>query len=138
MTKARSRGKVRPSYDPLPPVHGSRGFARVLARGCGGYNCNHPLDPSEYDCKHNYDWSCDDCPIVVERNLDEEALLIQELLLLQGPPREFSHPAEYWMSPGVASELHWYFDADKILWSKNRLAKVDPVSYAELLLRFEL
>lgn len=48
------------SYAPNP---GTRGYIRVVARGCGG---TYDEWNGEYDCSHAYPWTCDDCPIVAE------------------------------------------------------------------------
>ena len=48
------------SYAPKPDT---RGYQRVIMRGCGGYQDNFTL---EFDCRHAYPWTCDDCPVVRE------------------------------------------------------------------------
>lgn len=47
-------------YEPLP---GSKGYKRVLDRGCGGTKDYY----GEFDCCHNYPWYCEDCPINTDR-----------------------------------------------------------------------
>lgn len=52
----------------VPPLPGTRGYIRVVARGCGGYRDSYTL---EYDCSHRYTWTCDDCPVLLEKYKEE-------------------------------------------------------------------
>lgn len=126
MSKARSRGRVRPTKDPQAPGVGSKGYLRVLARGCGSYQSNHPLDPVEYDCGHEYGWVCDDCPFVVEEALNYECRQVAAIHGLQGPPREFKHPMEFWVFPSVCSELHWIYSQPELEDLLARFARIGP------------
>lgn len=45
------------------PEKGSKGYARVLGRGCG---LRYDAWNGDYDCDHRYPWDCDNCPMVVE------------------------------------------------------------------------
>ena len=126
MTKARSRGRVRPSYDPQVPVVGTKGYIRILKRGCGEYLSNNHFDPPEYDCSHDYGWSCDECPILLESEQDKMAMMVRDMLLFQGPPREFTHPSEYWLFPEVATELHWRYDQKDIDGYLERAKSLPP------------
>lgn len=51
----------------IPPTspHG-RKWKAILKLGCGGSRDYW----GEYDCDHGYTWSCDYCPIVLQRELD--------------------------------------------------------------------
>lgn len=61
----------RPGHNPVPPYEGSRGYIRVVARGCGGYQDYVTL---EYDCGHGYLWSCEECPVLREKwRLEDES-----------------------------------------------------------------
>lgn len=53
----------RPSHNPQVPKKGSKGYDRVVNRGCGGYRDYW----GEYDCDHGYGWGCDHCPWLLER-----------------------------------------------------------------------
>lgn len=41
------------------PERDSRGYVRVVARGCE-FSTSHE---GEFHCDHGYAWSCDDCPV---------------------------------------------------------------------------
>ena len=50
-----------------PPKEVSKGFGRVLKRGCNPpKNLFGDVD-LDYDCDHDYRWTCDDCPIVIDK-----------------------------------------------------------------------
>lgn len=115
-----------PLLSPTSPDVGTRGYIRILKRGCGGYMGNYPLDPPEYDCSHRYGWSCDACPLVQESEQDWMAVMVRTLLTFQGPPREFSHPSEYWLFPEVATELHWRYDQTDIERYLERAKSLPP------------
>jgi len=49
------------------PKRGKK-YKEVIDRGCGGYQ-DHEGD---YACEHGYEWSCDNCPLVIEKYKDYE------------------------------------------------------------------
>lgn len=55
----------RPSYNPQTPKKGTKGYDRVVSRGCGGYRDYW----GEYDCDHGYGWGCDHCPWLLEHEV---------------------------------------------------------------------
>lgn len=61
-----------PGENPIPPLPGSRGFLRVLSRGCGGVMHDTPWG-RDFDCDHGYTWNCDDCPLVRQQQIETEA-----------------------------------------------------------------
>lgn len=82
MSKARSRRK-RPSDNPQTPERGSKGWIRIIARGCGGWKDEWT---GEYDCTH-YTWSCDECPWCIEKQEEKENEWREAIMQIQGPPR---------------------------------------------------
>ena len=59
----------KPHYagvDHVLPEPDSKGYQRVVMRGCGGY-VTQTSDGDDYDCGHGYAWMCDHCPVVEER-----------------------------------------------------------------------
>lgn len=55
----------RPTWNPQTPKKGTKGYDRVVNRGCGGYRDYW----GEYDCDHGYGWGCDYCPWLLEREV---------------------------------------------------------------------
>jgi hypothetical protein len=50
------------------PEDGSRGYIRIVARGCGG-----SVDYfGEASCDHGYTWTCEECPVLREQWKQEE------------------------------------------------------------------
>lgn len=44
----------------VPPETGSKGYLRVVERGCAG-----PEDDScDANCAQGYTWRCEDCPVI--------------------------------------------------------------------------
>ncbi|WP_175969645.1 hypothetical protein [Burkholderia sp. BCC0322] len=50
------------------PKQGTPGYARVVARGCGGSRDYW----GEFDCDHAHPWTCDDCPWRIENEKEIE------------------------------------------------------------------
>lgn len=65
----------RPGYQHQTPEPSSKGWQRVIARGCGLYRDEMNGD---YDCTHDYTWACDECPVGIEAIEAREAFV--------GPP----------------------------------------------------
>lgn len=108
---------VRPTSNPQPPVAGTKGYLRVVKRGCGGYRDSYS---GEYDCRL-YEWTCDDCPVCIESQLAKELEWFRGIHALQGPPRNRKHPSEYWLSPSVETELVWWYGDES---DYSRMVKV--------------
>lgn len=103
MSKSRSRRyKSKRPTTGVAPEPGSKGFLRVLNRGCGGASYSSPINGTEYYCRHDYGWACDDCPIVSQRYLDEVAAIAT----FHGPPgcEFYARQGMFWSS-SVATEL---------------------------------
>ena len=47
-----------------PPSRGTRRYAAIAKRGCGGRKTE-TIDGTDYDCDY-YLWECDNCPVCVE------------------------------------------------------------------------
>jgi hypothetical protein len=88
--------------DPQVPKPDSRGWKRVVLRGCGGHTYDTPDGP-EYDCSHRYMWGCDQCPVGVEMM---EAESDRWELEHQRPPRpkHLRDPEKWWVEE-VAGDL---------------------------------
>lgn len=50
-----------------PPQPNTRYYNKIIKIGCGGHYDYY----GEFDCLHHYAWSCEDCPIVVDKMLDD-------------------------------------------------------------------
>jgi len=61
---------TRPDWNPQAPAPGTRGYIRVVARGCG---LVHYEMEGDWDCRHRYAWpgGCDDCPVSLEARNNE-------------------------------------------------------------------
>lgn len=126
MSKSRSRGKVRPCYYPVAPLPGTRGYLRVVSRGCATSK-DYFGDGS---CEKGYGWDCGDCPMVRENGLDMECRRIAVVMEFAGPPRRLSHPMEYWGAPSVATEIAWFYtpvDVAVMLARFNRIGPAEEV-----------
>lgn len=53
--------------DHVVPERDSRGWKRVVDRGCGGETDYF----GEFSCGHGYTWGCEDCPWAVEHHEHE-------------------------------------------------------------------
>lgn len=49
------------------PIHGSAGYARVVARGCQGVEDAGYFSAGDEDCALGYTWSCEECPALPAR-----------------------------------------------------------------------
>lgn len=81
---------------------GSRGWKRVVARGCGGRTYD-TMDGPDFTCDHGYAWTCEECPWGVEVMEREQQAWEDEH---PGPPRpaHLRNPNEWWCA-SVATEL---------------------------------
>lgn len=95
--------------DMVPPTPGTKGWDRVIARGCGGYHY-YTMDGPDFDC-HHYTWSCDECPVCIVSQEEKHNEWLNDMATVQGPPRRY--PPEKWQTeiwsvwPRVESELWW-------------------------------
>lgn len=97
--------------DPVAPFPGTRGWDRIIARGCGG-DTYHGHEYSEFYCRHEYGWPCDDCPIVSKSEEEKHQQWLKDMATVQGPPRR--NPPNnaltgelWWLWPEVETELCW-------------------------------
>lgn len=100
--------------DPVAPFPGTRGWDRVIARGCGG-DTYHGYEYSEFYCRHEYGWTCDDCPIVIKSEEEKHQQWLKDMATVQGPPRRYlpeKWQTEIWeVWPEVETELGWLKEA---------------------------
>jgi|GEM_PF-7096711 len=94
-----------PGYRHQTPERDSKGWIRVINRGCGGREFNTP-DGRDFDCDHGYAWICEDCPIGIVSGEDSEAKYLASLMVIQGPPSP--HNAGDLRYPQVATEVDAY------------------------------
>lgn len=63
------------------PERDSKGWHRIILRGCGG---SYDAMNGDYDCDHGYTWACEECPIGI---VASDALYEKWEKEHQGPPR---------------------------------------------------
>lgn len=97
--------------DMVPPLPGTKGWNRVIARGCGGYQRD-TMDGPDYGCDHEYTWTCDDCPVCITFQEEKHQQWLKDMATVQGPPRR--NPPDnaltgelWWLWPEVEAELCW-------------------------------
>lgn len=98
MSDQRNNRHCGTGFSPVTPDPGSKGWQRVIARGCGAATYHGPDGPDDY-CRHDYLWSCDECPVGIV--MMEEAAADYERQMV-GPPTPLSILAkdgEIWCDP---------------------------------------
>lgn len=94
----------RPGTDHQTPARDSKGWIRVVNRGCGG-DVHHTMDGPDYYCRHDYTWCCEECPIGILNMEREYFKWVVTLCGIQGPPREVFSKDHCYDRPTVESEL---------------------------------
>ena len=74
-----------------PPKRGSKKYKEILELGCGGW---YDEWNGDYDCHHPYDWSCDDCPIVIEKYYIQEEYDLENMSGEKNPYKEMLEKSE--------------------------------------------
>ena len=95
-----ARKHHEPGCNHQTPARDSKGWIRIIERGCGGH-MHETSCGQEFDCDHGYTWNCEECPVGIVSMEIKEVSWKDVVKMRLGPPR----PSSTFLIPDVATEL---------------------------------